>query len=157
MSAQVNAAVSATAASAQGVSDAISDYVASIAAGKTNVVRVVSLKVVAAVQKATPVDTGRARAGWNAGVRAVGGNPTVSRRKSVTALGVALGNTEGRGTLTVTEKRTEFVAQNGVRYTPFLEAGASPQAPYGFVRRILDDHADDLIEATKRIKTEGTK
>lgn len=157
MNARTRAALAATKASADAVNEALQQYVSSVEGGKGKAVRLTALSIVSQAQKATPVDTGRARAGWSVGVRAAGGTPTIGRRKSVDPLAVAQGEASGFGQMIDNENQTTFIAVNGVRYTPYLEAGYSDQAPYGFLRQIMDRHADKLLEAVRNIRTKGTQ
>lgn len=147
----------AMSASADAVNDALGQYLRSVQVNKGKAVRAISLQIVSDIQKKTPVDTGRARAAWSPAVRSLGGTPAIGRAKSIDAKQVARGEQEGFGLFYESPDRAQFQATNGVRYVPFLEAGASPQAPYGFVRRTLDDHADALLDAIGRTKTEGTR
>lgn len=157
MNARTRAALAATKASADAVNEALQQYVSAVEDGKSKAVRLTALSIVSQAQKATPVDTGRARAGWSVGVRTAGGTPTIGRRKSVDPLAVAQGEASGFGQMIDNENQTTFIAVNGVRYTPYLEAGYSDQAPYGFLRQIMDRHADKLLEAVRNIRTKGTQ
>lgn len=157
MNARTRAALAATKASADAVNEALQQYVSAVEDGKSKAVRLTALSIVSQAQKATPVDTGRARAGWSVGVRAAGGTPTIGRRKSDDPLAVAQGEASGFGQMIDNENQTTFIAVNGVRYTPYLEAGYSDQAPYGFLRQIMDRHADKLLEAVRNIRTKGTQ
>lgn len=73
---------------------------------------------------ATPVDTGRARAGWSAAAAGLEGG-TVSNQG------------EGSATETVTADLIEIEVENGVPYIAFLEHGTRGQPPRHIVRAAL--------------------
>lgn len=78
----------------------------------------------------TPVDTGRARGGWGAGIDELGirgvpeqGSPAYEEGKALSEFRVdSTGNT------------IRLSVTNNVEYIEFLEAGTSTQAPFGMVR-----------------------
>lgn len=99
----------------------------------------------------TPVDTGRARAGWARAIEELGGvfGPAGSDRSAISD-----GRRRGK---TGTEKGRASAVRwivNGVDYIVFLEYGSSDQAPGGFIRvsleqlrgEISDDARDALRE-----------
>lgn len=98
--------------------------------------RALGLKFVAEViggEPRTPVDTGRARAGWAAFADSegfplrIGGNPE----------GVAKGRPEGSFDLFRSKDGVTLQIRNAVPYIVPLEYGHSDQAPAGFVRIAL--------------------
>lgn len=99
------------------------------------------------VQLDTPIDTGRARAGWTPFFKALGVAPASSAGDPVA---VAQGETEGSADLD--EKKLMITIQNRVPYIIYLEAGWSGQAPQGFARRNLRRHAASYRDAARKMK-----
>uniref|UniRef100_A0A6M3LEC0 Putative tail protein n=1 Tax=viral metagenome TaxID=1070528 RepID=A0A6M3LEC0_9ZZZZ len=85
-----------------------------------------------------PVDTGRARAGWYASIKGLGGNFDFTKpgpENNINSNKVALGQKEGDfidNTKALSMKYVDLI--NGVDYILYLEYGYSMQAPAGMVR-----------------------
>jgi len=154
---RVEAAIGATMASVAGVNEALSAYVTSVGKNAPKAVDYVASKAIVDISKNTPVDTGRLRAGWFKSFDLLGLSRPGVRGKNVNPIEVAKGAIEGSAQRDEFVNRYSITMRNGVRYAPFVEAGSSPQKPYGFVRPVLDRISDDLLEAAKHIQTEGTK
>jgi len=93
--------------------------------GVEDLARETALKVMETVSERTPVDTGRARAGWRISLgTATGGRPRGEARAVADGFRIGL-----PGGLFLT---------NDVEYIVFLENGHSQQAPAGFVRQGLE-------------------
>ena len=154
---RVDAAIGATKASVDAVSAALNVYVKSVRVNSEDAVDHVASKALVDISKNTPVDTGRLRGGWFKSFDLLGLSRPGVRGKGVNPIAVMRGALEGSADRQSLINRYTITMRNGVRYAPFVEAGSSPQKPYGFVRPVLDRIADDLIEAVKRIETDGTK
>lgn len=93
-------------------------------------IRAMALEFIKEVIPRTPVDTGRARAGWTLERR----GPDNSYFRVNTRL---FGGAEGQ-------------IFNGVPYISYLELGSSQQAPGGFVRQTLREISGNLVEESER-------
>lgn len=100
---------------------------------QATLMRATALKFIAMVVPETPVDTGRARAGWAAMADASG----VPVHIGGTSEGVAKGRAEGSFELFETRDKAGVRIRNGVPYIVPLEYGHSDQRPEGFVRVTL--------------------
>jgi hypothetical protein len=127
------------------------------------VLRAIALKFIAMVVEKTPVDFGRARAGWTSFAIAMGRSP----RLGVTG-SKGVGGRAGVGTSATEEQakgleegsfrmkrrgKDQFIEViNGVPYIIFLEFGSSPQAPAGMMRLTFREMqaADVLTEEMAR-------
>lgn len=86
----------------------------------------------------TPVDTGRARAGWARGLEELGGTFT---REGTDSKAISEGRRRGGLRREVGKRKGDigYVAiTNNVEYVQYLEYGHSDQAPDGFIRRSLE-------------------
>jgi len=94
--------------------------------------RAVSLRVLSGVVLRTPVDTGRARANWQASVGQGG-------RGEVDAEDKGGGATIERGAAAIGQQRgfEQVVLENNLPYIGKLEDGSSRQAPDGMVANTL--------------------
>lgn len=90
-------------------------------------IRAIALDFVQRVIPQTPVDTGRARAGWTA----------VPRSPRVGGQGASLGRSESEYKERRGRGRFSATLTNAVPYITYLELGSSQQAPSGFVRLTL--------------------
>lgn len=114
------------------------------------------------VQLDTPVDTGRARAGWTPFFKAIG-KPGITggltriggREVFVLEQGIAQAQGESEGSARLDEAALEIEIQNRVPYIVFLERGWSGQAPQGMVEKNLRAHARNFREMVKAAKVEG--
>jgi len=149
-----------TAASALRVGEALAEYAEAADLGMLLVVKNRAGAILHDIAIASPVDTGRFRAAWGPGFAALGTVappvPPVNPSGSATSpTDIVQGSRQGSASITSTEHRHEVLVANGVRYGPFLEAGFSPQASSGFVRRVLNTHAARLREAVERLRVPG--
>lgn len=95
-----------------------------------------------AVVLATPVDTGRARGGWQAAIDSpirdqierldLGGSETISANNSV---------------IKTRRLGQEVFISNNVRYIEFLNEGSSAQAPAGFIEMAVQAAATVVARA----------
>lgn len=90
--------------------------------------------VTASGDTGTPIDTGRARAGWARAAEALGG----SFQPIGEASEVAAGRKKGSTGVEKTKNSALRWIVNGVEYIVFLEYGSSEQAPAGFIRINLE-------------------
>jgi len=83
-----------------------------------------------------PVDTGRARAGWNVSIQGLGGKANLeSGGKNIKPEAIAKGKSEGQFTDGTNNLWNPYVElTNAVPYIVYLEYGHSAQAPAGMVR-----------------------
>ena len=152
-----------TEASAKAVGELLNVYLDGIQADVPAVLMRDGGQVLYDVIKASPVDTGRFRAGWSEGARLLGiPEPRTPTKSSPSAQAEAVketakGRREGLAVKIDAKDRFGFLIQNSTRYGPFLEAGVSRQAPAGVVRPALERHRRRLVEKIKQIKTRGTK
>jgi len=96
----------------------------------------------------TPVDTGRARAGWTAYADTVGVGYDISG-PNVTTAAISEGKKESSFSVSKSSKGTHIAIINAVNYIVFLEYGHSPISPHGMVR-----FAFRVIEAESMKKAE---
>lgn len=138
------------------INRALDQFVASVGAGAPVVVRKSAGRVLGAVVKKTPVDTGRLRAGWTASARALRISLPIFG-KGVKPAAVA----EGAALSGFQEQKTpvsyQLTMANGVRYGPFIEVGHSKQARLGMVRVSLEEERRRLVAELGQIQTKGTK
>ena len=84
------------------------------------------------IVQATPVDTGRARGGWQAAVGAAPrGDTGLLDRSGATAVA------GGRARLATRRLGQDIFIANNVEYIGFLNQGSSAQAPANFVRQAI--------------------
>lgn len=133
-------------------------YLASVNIGRSKVIKKLGGAMLTDMVKASPVDTGRFRAGWNAGFRALGQRPPRGVATANQSLKARMeGDAAGKGRLTDDEAQTELWVRNGVRYGPYLEAGASAQARLGIVRLTIDRYRNFLDENMRRMPVQGAR
>ena len=102
----------------------------------------IALEALGRVVQKTPVDTGRARGGWQAGER-----DSEAETGRLDTLG---GATEAAGLSAINAVSEPFgviVIFNNVRYIVFLEEGSSQQAPQGMVATTIRELEGALGEA----------
>ena len=156
-------ALKETEASAKRVGELLNVYLDGIQADIPTVIMRDGGQILGDVIKASPVDTGRFRAGWSEGARLLGipepRTPTKANPKdqAEAVKETARGRREGLAVAVKEKDRFGFFIQNSTRYGPFLEAGVSLQAPAGVVRPALERHRQRLLQKIKQIKTRGTK
>lgn len=108
------------------------------------VMQKVSLEVDRGVVLSTPVDTGRARAGWNVGVNNVNLRErpglTTSRGERAGSAGPVARQVLSENEATILREvqagSTVFITNN-VEYIGFLDGGSSTQAPQGMVAKTV--------------------
>lgn len=100
----------------------------------SQIVRLISLQVLTGVVLKTPVDTGRARGGWQLEIGVVPQTTTGVEDKSGGAtISVAASTLEA-----YTFGQIVYIVNN-VQYVQYLETGSSSQAPSGMVSLTLDE------------------
>lgn len=140
---------------------ALGELVRTSAIDLTIVVRKVAFDLLRDIIRATPVDTGRARAAWTVVFEVVGlptprigGNPT----------GIALGKADGEARVNLPHAaqhsrrlggseigdKPYVEVINAVKYILPLEFGWSSQAPLGMVRKEVRRHARDFLTQLRR-------
>ena len=104
------------------------------------VLRALALDFIRRVIEKTPVDFGRARAGWTSYALSLGRSPRIGGQRSGRGLAKEASAEQAQG-ITEGSFKTKFsgVDQfieiiNGVSYIVFLEFGSSDQAPGGMMR-----------------------
>lgn len=128
----------------------ISDFIKATEADTSVVLRKFALDLMTRVIFRTPVDTGRARAGWGAAGKALGINVPKPTLKPDDKGGPI---DEGEYEENLTGDRQFIRVANNVNYIMPLEYGHSKQAPFGMVRvsmaelRSNDTLLTDLMEA----------
>lgn len=137
-------------------------YLSSVKMNRKKAITKLAGGILTDISKLSPVDTGRFRAAWHAGYRALGQRPPAIRasdplKKPPSAVQIALGEAQGYGKLNDTPELTEFTCRNGVRYGPYLEAGGSNQAPRGMVRVTIDRYRQFIDDSLSNMPVEGTK
>lgn len=134
--ADVQAAINAE---AKRFSKFVDNFIRESGEGANRAVRRVGLQVFRDIALLTPVDTGRARAGWFPAIEGLGGKTPGGGESSAVA--------EGRSAGSLEEEPLKVTAVNAVKYVPFLEFGHSAQAPSGMVRVALMKNRDALPKA----------
>lgn len=110
------------------------------------IVRKIAQDVTNGVILMTPVDTGRARANWNAGINNI--NPMVSENQRLTAIERA------KAIITRIVAGDKFYVTNNVDYIEFLEDGSSQQAPQGMVKVTLRNYPGIVERGVNQAKRE---
>lgn len=113
------------------------------------VVRKVVLDLLSRVVLITPVDTGRARAGWSVGVNSVPSGTLAETDKT----GSRVINKAKSIIKQVTGGDVVWIV-NGVSYVLYLERGSSSQAPAGMVAVTLRNYPGIVEKATSEAKRE---
>jgi hypothetical protein len=145
-------------------------FLSSVRVNRDKAVRKLAGGLLADMTKLSPVDDGRFRAGWHAGYRALGSRPPPIPKATVKA-GVPLseafvltspraiseGERAGFGELVREDGETRVRVRNGVRYGPYLEAGASRQAPRGIVRVTFGRYRQFIDDNLRRLPVEGAR
>jgi len=109
------------------------------------IVKKVSGAALAAVVTATPVDTGRARGGWQVGLGLAPSGRTSEDRAGASTIAKGTSTISRRGT-----EQTVFISNN-VEYIGFLNDGSSAQAPADYVG-IAARRAAAIIRGSKVFK-----
>jgi hypothetical protein len=122
----------------------LAQLAAKINADLETVVQKSTLQVFSAVVRKTPVDTGRARANWNASQNTPNLSTSLSVDQSRGAREAAKGGTFEAGGVSY--------LSNGLPYIGKLEYGSSKQAPQGMVRTSAAEFADYVQRAVKETK-----
>lgn len=120
---------------------------------KGKIVRLTVFKLLEFITKNTPVDLGRARAGWLAGTESLG-VPNEISGANVSLEAVGQGRGEGSFEQVETPGFVMINIQNRVPYIVFLEFGSSSQASGGIVRlaiRQITFQGTLTLEASKEI------
>lgn len=105
--------------------------------------RALGLKFLAMVAPQTPVDTGRARAGWAAMADAEGMPLPIRGNREA----IAKGRTEGSYDMLRGRNSATLRIRNAVPYIVPLEYGHSEQAPAGFTRVTLRQMRKEMTAA----------
>ena len=113
------------------------------------VVRKVALDMFTKVVLKTPVDTGRARGHWSAGVNNVPAGLTGRLDKS--GAGAIAGIT---ATVTTARAGDRIYLANNLPYIVRLEYGHSKQAPAGMVRTTIDEFQSAINRAASEAQKE---
>ena len=103
-------------------------FVAATRAKANLIKRTVGLQVLTGVVNKTPVDTGRARGGWQVD----NASPEIDQNGAMTI-------SKGAFAINKTPFSANVIISNNVDYILFLEDGSSQQAPQGMVKRTLDE------------------
>lgn len=111
--------------------------------------RALGIEGLGRLMQKTPVDTGRARANWNASINA----PDTSTNESATSAQVAAKQNEGRQVIAKTDfaDGDDLYLTNGLPYIKALEDGHSQQAPKGMVKLT----ARELKSLAEKIARQG--
>ena len=118
-------------------------FVAKTAAAQDKITRAATLELFSGVIRATPVDKGRARGGWQTGVGSAptGDNKRLDKTEAEPLAEVERNKPPGAGHVT-------YLANN-VPYIMDLEEGTSKQAPEGMVRKNMD-RVQKMVDAAIR-------
>lgn len=111
------------------------------------VVRKTALELQSQMIERSPVDTGRFKGNWQAGIGGVNEAANDSADKSGAA---ALGRTQVA--LATWKPGMSIVLSNSLPYARPLEEGHSKQAPYGMVRLTVQAYGDALAKAVAELK-----
>lgn len=105
-------------------------------------VRKISLELLTKIVRRTPVDTGRARSGWDltVGRMSTWVPPEVKKGKKAGGARLAEGAAEAAGI----DGRQIVYILNNVEYIEFLENGTSQQAPAGMVQVSMAEVAAEV-------------
>ena len=112
------------------------------------VVQQVALDVDKGVVLQTPVDTGRARGGWNVGINNVNLSDTGEDKSGAKTIA------ENESTITRADHSDAIFISNNVDYIEELEKGSSDQAPQGMVAKTLRRFPQIVRKATNEAKRE---
>lgn len=137
-------------------------YLSSVKVNRKKAITKLAGGILTDISKLSPVDTGRFRAAWHAGYRALKQRPPAIKPASpllgpVDPIAIAQGEAKGFAVLKDEAGQTEFTCRNGVRYAPYLEAGASNQAPRGMVRVTLDRYRQFIDDSLSNMPVEGVR
>lgn len=118
-------------------------FVTKTATAHDKITRLATLELFSGVIRATPVDTGRARGGWQTGVGSApkGDNMRLDKTAAESLAEVERNTPPGAGQVT-------YLANN-VPYIMNLEQGTSKQAPEGMVRKNMD-RVQKMVDAAIR-------
>jgi hypothetical protein len=111
---------------AAAVSRRLNQYAEAVATNSERVVHHMAVAIVEDVTEDTPVDTGKARSGWNA----TQGGPRFLTDPDIIPVEAVIARAETQ----VSKRATSASVSNGVHYIGKLNNGSSAQAPAGFVR-----------------------
>lgn len=115
------------------------------------VMRAGAMEATGRIMQRTPVDTGRARANWNASVDEADGSvneaatDSASKQAQGQALAASVQFADGE----------KFVLANGLPYIERLEAGSSTQAPAGMVELTLAELKPFIESAAEKVGRDG--
>ena len=112
------------------------------------VVQKVALDIDKGVVLQTPVDTGRARGGWNVGINNVNLSDTGEDKSGAKTIA------ENESTITRADHSDAIFISNNVDYIEELEKGSSDQAPQGMVAKTLRRFPQIVRKATNEAKRE---
>lgn len=121
----------------------IANFTRKAASAHDKITRVATLELFSGIIRATPVDTGRARGGWQTGVGSAptGDNKRLDKTAAEPLAEVERNTPPGAGQVT-------YLANN-VPYIMNLEQGTSRQAPEGMVRKNMD-RVQKMVDAAIR-------
>lgn len=108
-----------------------------------------ALEIHKGVVVSTPVDTGRARAGWDVGINNVTPGAAANMGKTIQEIVNA-----GELTIKQAEADDAIFVSNNVNYIEFLENGSSEQAPNGMVKKTLRRFPQFVRKSTQESKRE---
>lgn len=111
----------------------------------SDVQRAAALQITSAVITRTPVDTGRARANWNAQIGSEDGSTSDSRTASQA-------QAQARRAADNFKPGTVLFLTNGLPYIRKLEYGSSKQAPSGMVRITAEEFASAVRRAANNVR-----
>lgn len=104
------------------------------AEGSREYLRAIALEFLRRVIPKTPVDTGRARAGWHSYLLATGQLSVAGAGGGTNAAAIAEGRAASFYTTDLRGHEQSIVLINAVKYIVILEFGSSGQAPAGMMR-----------------------
>lgn len=118
--------------------------------GRTKaVLQKTALEIDKGVVLSTPVDTGRARGGWNVGINNVNLEETSEDRSGQKTI------SENESKILQSRAEDSIFVSNNVDYIEFLEKGSSDQAPNGMVAKTLRRFQSIVRKSTNEAKREN--
>lgn len=114
-----------------------------------SVVQKVCLDIDKGVVLATPVDTGRARGGWNVGINNVNLEETKQDKSGRDTI------SENEQTIQTADFGDSVFISNNVDYITYLEDGSSDQAPNGMVAKTVRRFPQFVRESVTESKREN--
>lgn len=126
--------------------DQINAFIRKARENPKKVTRQVSIKLFSAVIQASPVDTGRFRANWQATTLSpAAGTVNTTDRSGATTISHVTTTVAG------STNASQFYLTNNLPYAEKLEYGYSNQAPQGFVRTNVSRFQALIDEAARRV------